>query len=266
MRRTVPPLSDALPIRRGIEILLGLGLAAVLIAGGAPAFLSGGTPAGPTAPARPLSDPAVFARFDPFFRQGEGPALLDLSAEGWLLFGTRTGASGTAILQGPDGTQAAYGIGDTVAPDLVLASVGRDHVLLSRSGRSIRLEFADISIPAPPPPPGGSTVGLSGDAATAAAEMGLVAPGADSFVAGLRPLSSGGEVEGYVWRRGAQIPALSAAGLREGDVITAVDGEPFTRDERLWELGQAVGGDAPVSLTVRRGGQTLNVTIDPPSE
>ena len=266
MRRTIPPLPDTLPIRRGVEIALGLGLAAVLIGGGASAFLSTGAPPRPANAVRPLSDPAVFARFDPFFRQGQAPAVLDLSAEGWLLFGTRTGASGTAILQGPDGTQAAYGIGDTVAPDLVLASVGRDHVLLTRSGRSIRLEFADISIPAPPPPPGGSTVGLSGDAATAAAEMGLVAPEADPFVAGLRPLSRDGQVEGYVWRRGAQIPALSAAGLREGDVITAVDGEPFTRDERLWALGQSVGGSASVTLTVRRGGQTLNVTIDPPSE
>lgn len=263
MRRTVPPLPDTLPIRRGVEIALGLGLGAVLIGGAASALMVAGTPPGPAAPVRPLSDPAVFARFDPFFRQGQGPAVLDLSAEGWLLFGTRTGASGTAILQGPDGAQAAYGIGDTVGPDLTLASVGRDHVLLTRSGRAIRLEFGDMSIPAPPPPPGGVTLGLSGDAATAAAEMGLVAPGADPFVAGLRPLSRDGQVEGYVWRRGAQIPALSAAGLREGDVITAVDGEPFTRDERLWELGQAVGGSVPVTLTVRRGGQTMNVTIDP---
>lgn len=266
MRRTLPPLTDTLPIRRGVEIALALGLGGVLIGGGGAALMPGGAIGG-TAPAvRPLSDPAVFARFDPFFRQGQGPAVLDLSAEGWLLFGTRTGASGTAILQGPDGIQAAYGIGDTVGPDLVLASVGRDHVLLNRSGRSIRLEFADITIPAPPPPPSSSTVGLSGDAATAAAEMGLVAPEADPFVAGLRPLSSGGQVEGYVWRRGAQIPALSAAGLREGDVITAVNGEPFTRDERLWELGQAVGGSAPVTLSVRRGGQTLNVTISPSTE
>ncbi|HAJ02265.1 MAG TPA: general secretion pathway protein, partial [Brevundimonas sp.] len=82
------------PIRRGVEIALGLGLAAVLIAGGASAFLSAGTPPEPADPVRPLSDPAVFARFDPFFRQGQGPAVLDLSAEGWLLFGTRTGASG----------------------------------------------------------------------------------------------------------------------------------------------------------------------------
>ena len=266
MRRTVPPLPDALPIRRGVEIVLGLGLGLVLIAAGVSAFLSTGAQPQPADTVRPLSDPAVFARFDPFFRQGQGPAVLDLSAEGWLLFGTRTGASGTAILQGPDGTQAAYGIGDTVGPDLVLASVGRDHVLLSRSGRSIRLEFSDISIPAPPPPPDSVVTGLSGDAAAAAAEMGLSAPQADPFVAGLRPLSQNGQVEGYVWRRGAQIPALSAAGLREGDIITAVNGEAFTREERLWELGQTVGGSAPVALTVRRGGQTLNVTIDPPSD
>ncbi|HAV50926.1 MAG TPA: efflux transporter periplasmic adaptor subunit, partial [Brevundimonas sp.] len=53
MRRTLPPLPDALPIRRGVEIALGLGLAAVLIAGGASAFLSAGTPPEPADPVRP---------------------------------------------------------------------------------------------------------------------------------------------------------------------------------------------------------------------
>lgn len=266
MRRSDFLLSETPPIRRGVEVALGLGLAAVLIGGGASALLRTDTPSGTSDLARPLGDPAVFARFDPFFREGQGPAVLDLTAEGWLLFGTRTGASGTAILQGPDGIQAAYGIGDTVGPDMVLSSVGRDHVLLARSGRSVRLEFSDMSVPPPPPPPGGSTIGLSGDAATAAAGMGLVAPEADPLVAGLRPLSRDGRIEGYVWRRGAPIPALSAAGLREGDVITAVDGEPLARDERLWELGQTVGGSAPVTLSVRRGGQTLDVTINPSSD
>lgn len=270
MRRAVPFQSalpfDAPTLRRGAEIALTLGLGVVLV-GGIIGMNSPGRPAQDTADiARPLSDPAVFSRFDPFFRQGDAPALLDLTAEGWLLFGTRTGPQGTAILQGPDGTQAAYGIGDTVAPDLVLASVAPDHVILSRGGRTLRLEFSDISIPAPPPPPGGTTPGLSGDAAMAAAEMGLTPPPADAYVGGLRPLSRDGQVEGYVWRRGARIPALSAAGLREGDVVTAVNGEALTRDERVQELGQTLGTGSPVTLTVRRGGQTLNVTINPPSD
>ena len=270
MRRAVP-FSAVLPFRtlsprRGAEIALAVGLGVVVVAG-IVGMSRGGHPAQASASAaRPLSDPAVFARFDPFFRQGDAPALLDLTAEGWLLFGTRTGAQGTAILQGPDGIQAAYGIGDTVAPDLVLASVAPDHVLLSRGGRTLRLEFSDISIPAPPPPPEGAAPGLSGDAAMAAAEMGLTPPPADAYVAGLRPLSHDGRIEGYVWRRGAQIPALSAAGLREGDVVTAVNGEALSRDERVQELGQTLGTGSPVTLTVRRGDQTLNVTINPPSE
>ena len=89
----------------GMELWLGRGglIAGTLLAALADlhsalaaAFLSAGPATGPDATVRPLSDPAVFARFDPFFRQGQGPAVLDLSAEGWLLFGTRTGASGTA--------------------------------------------------------------------------------------------------------------------------------------------------------------------------
>ena len=83
MRRTVPPLPEALPIRRGIEVALALGLGVVVISGSLTAGMSGHAPTGSTPTGRPLSDPAVFARFDPFFRQGQGPVPLDLTAEGW---------------------------------------------------------------------------------------------------------------------------------------------------------------------------------------
>ena len=45
----------------------------------------------------------------------------------------------------------------------------------------------------------------------------------------------------------ALIDCIGIDKLQPGDVITAVDGEPFTRDERLWELGAPLGL-APLGL------------------
>ena len=50
------------------------------------------------------------------------------------------------------------------------------------------------------------------------------------------------------------------AGLREGDIIIAFDGKPVSRDHPLAErIRERKPGDA-VSITVRRGGETLTLT------
>lgn len=54
--------------------------------------------------------------------------------------------------------------------------------------------------------------------------------------------------------------ALYAAGLRAGDVVTAVDGEARP-PEALSEYLSSLAADAEVALTVERGGQTLDVSV-----
>lgn len=230
-------------------------------------------PPGPAASsaAAPALDPVALTRFDAFFRDGgPGPrpdAPADLALGGWRLMGTRTGARASAILQAPDGSQAAYRVGEAVGGGLTLKAVAVDHVVLAAPGRERRLEF----VAGPPPPPAApgaaaATPALNADAAQAAAAMGAAPPAEDVYVQALRPHASAGRVEGFVWRRGAAGGALGAMGLREGDVILSVDGEPLTSEERVRELGPALASGRPVSVRYRRGDQEMNATFAPTTD
>jgi regulator of sigma E protease len=56
-------------------------------------------------------------------------------------------------------------------------------------------------------------------------------------------------------------PAVKA-GLRPGDQIVAVDGEPLTFGPRLPQIMQEIG-DRSITLTVKRGAQTFSVRVTP---
>jgi regulator of sigma E protease len=62
------------------------------------------------------------------------------------------------------------------------------------------------------------------------------------------------------------MPAASS-GLQAGDVITAVNGQPIALSEegavRLVEMISQSGPDKAVTLTVQRGGQSVDVTVSP---
>jgi general secretion pathway protein C len=97
-------------------------------------------PAGPV-----LSRPdglAVLTRFDPFFRSAPA-AMSEAAAQAFRLYGVRAGGggAGSAIIGGPDGSQASFAVGDEVAPGVRLDSVADDHVVLARGGARTSLYF-----------------------------------------------------------------------------------------------------------------------------
>jgi S1-C subfamily serine protease len=55
-------------------------------------------------------------------------------------------------------------------------------------------------------------------------------------------------------------PAASA-GLRRGDVITAIDGQNMTASEQLQDLVERSGLNHTLRLTVRRGERTQQISI-----
>lgn len=255
---TAPRMSS---LRRWAEVLLAL-LLAVQLVRLAIVILK---PDAPTATARVSSQPidtAILGRFDPFNRADAAAAPNSAAPPQLKLFGVRTGPSGGAIIAGPDGVQKSYAIGDEVQPGLVLSQIENDHVVLRRAGLGSRLYFDDQApseapralAPPPPPPPPAEQPAAAG--APARGGIDLTKLGQEM---GLRAAEGGGYV---VAPRGGGV-ILALAGLRAGDVITAVDGKPLTA-EASGNLAAQFAGRSSAQITFVRDGETRTVTLQVP--
>jgi hypothetical protein len=81
--------------------------------------------------------------FDPFFTAAVASAApiaaTDLTLHGFRQ--NRETGGGSAIISHSDGTQSSFGIGEEIAPGIVLKKVGFDHVTITRHGSDERLAF-----------------------------------------------------------------------------------------------------------------------------
>ena len=212
----------------------------------------------------PRADLSVLSRFDAFFRTGEASSLAEVTAAGseqFRLFGVRAGGpgGGSAIIGLPDGRQISVGVGEAIEPGLTLTEVGPDYAILSRNGSPSRVTFGEVPVgaAAPPPPPPGEQV-VTPQTAPAAT---TVDPQALMAEASLRPRMRGLAVTGFSVNAAGQTPALAAAGLQPGDVITAVDGVPLDGLGRINELRTRLQRAPQAEIRFERDGQTRTTTI-----
>jgi general secretion pathway protein C len=218
------------------------------------------TPLGPVGrwlPAAPPTIPAsaqlaLLSTFDPF-ATAQGPAAAAApaaAASGFILFGTRMslgGGPGSAIIAGADGVQNSYATGEEVAPGVRLLSVGFDFVLIGGNGAEQRLAMEGADPPAAAAgAPGGTGASL---ALTPAAIRNNVA---------LAPRLIAGRVSGFLVSATGNPAVLGRAGLRDGDVITAVNGRPLTDPATLQSQ---LSPGARLSLTVERGAASVPVSL-----
>lgn len=217
------------------------------------------------------ADPAVFQRFDAFFRTGGQSSLAEASAAGsgqMRLYGLRSDGAGggSAIIGLADGRQVSVGVGEEVEPGLVLRGVGPDFVTLARGASLNRLGFTDLPqgvAPPPPPPPGPQTVTPTPAARTApAAATGATVDAARLITqAGLRPRMRGLRMDGFTVTGSGDVALLQAAGLEPGDVILAVNGQPLDGPERIAALRSQLANSARAELRIERDGQVQTSTI-----
>lgn len=217
-----------------------------------------------TEPGRKQADLSVLSRFDAFFRTGEASSLAEVTAAGseqFRLFGVRAGGpgGGSAIIGLPDGRQISVGVGEEIEPGLILTSVGPDHAVVSRNGSPSRITFGEVPVgaAAPPPPPPTEQV-VTPQTVPAAT---TVDPQALMAEASLRPRMRGLAVTGFTVNASGQTPALAAAGLQPGDVITAIDGVPLDGLGRINELRTRLQRAPQAEIRFERNGQPRTTTI-----
>lgn len=104
---------------------------------------------GPERAARPpqVQPATLLASFDPFFTTAAAGTAAPIAAADLTLHGfrqdRRTGG-GSAIISQSDGAQRSFGIGEEIAPGIVLKQVGSNHVLIIRHGLDERLAFKEF--------------------------------------------------------------------------------------------------------------------------
>lgn len=211
----------------------------------------------PAAPAQTL------AAFDPFFRTGQaasGPATVTTLA--LQLFGTRiddaTGR-GSAIVAGADNVQQSVSVGEEVAPGVKLKAVFFDHVTLDRGGAEEDL-FLDQSGAPAAPGEGGAPAPPAGGAPMAVPPAGVSAASLRTDI-GYIPRIEGGRLSGLTVRPQGSGAAFRAAGLQEGDVVTAIGGRPVTGAGDFDRLQRDFAGGGNVSLTVERDGRPVPLNV-----
>ena len=225
------------------------------------------TPVGPLGDWRPAAPvvagvPAdTLASFDPFFLLDGDAAPATVTPLQLTLFGTRIDEArggGSAIVAGPDGVQKSVAVGEELAPGVRLKAVAFDHITLDRGGapedlfidQSGRVQPVQPGAPIPaaiPPADGGAPAGVP--VGQLRNEIGFI------------PRIDGGRVSGLVVRPQGSGTVFRQAGLREGDVVTAIAGRPVQGADDLDRLAIDYRGGGNIPLTVERGTQTLPLAI-----
>jgi general secretion pathway protein C len=215
---------------------------------------------------------ALLGSFDPFFRlSGANAAPVVVTSLNLKLFGVRedrASGRGSAIIGTPDGQQRSFAVGEEIIPGVRLTGVAHDSVTVSRGGTAEQL-FIDQSTPAtvvapgvapspPPPEVGPPPVEMMRTGSAPPPPRVVPPPPPVPVGVQIQPRLEGTQVTGVTIGGGGN--ALSASGLRPGDVVTSVNGQRITSAEQARALAaQLAGGEA--NIEVERGGRTVSLRV-----
>ena len=155
--------------------------------------------------------------------------------------------------------QRSVSVGEEIQPGVTLKSVAFDHITIDRGGATEDL-YLDQS-DAPTAAAGVSTPGAPSVQAPGSVPGGRRRDRAATKRHRLHPRLDGGRVSGLVVRPVGSGAAFRAAGLREGDIVTALGGRPVTGPGDIDRLAADFAQGGSLSITVERGDQTLPLSL-----
>jgi general secretion pathway protein C len=177
--------------------------------------------------------------------------------QGWAIIG----ASGQAA--------RVYATGASLPGGSRLFAVYTDRVILDRNGVRESLMLPRLA-------GGGAAGGMASRAAglpSPAVSDGSLAdsvrqllvqnPSAGAELLRPQPVFAGGSLRGYRVYPGRNRAQFSGLGLQPGDLVLAVNGAALDDPNRGLEILRGVGQGSAVTLTVERGGQQQQITVDP---
>jgi general secretion pathway protein C len=177
---------------------------------------------------------------------------------------------GWAIIGATGQAARVYATGASLPGGAKLFAVYPDRVILDRSGSRESLLLPRLA------------GGAGGGAAPRAAGLPPVAapnasiadsvrqllvqnPSAGAELLRPQPVFAGGSLRGYRVYPGRNRAQFAGLGLQPGDLVMAVNGAALDDPNRGLEILRGVGQGSAVTLTIERGGQQQQITVDPVS-
>jgi type II secretion system protein C len=179
-----------------------------------------------------------------------------------VLTGTVPGRSsheGTAFIGVDARNPQTYLAGAMLANGARLRQIFKDYVVLEQGGRTVRLYLADRQDRGSPQ--AGSDLLLVGGPV---AGKPATANSSEEFTDYIRPtpVFEGTNLTGYQVYAGIRADVFGQLGLRAGDVITSVDGVPFTDPTQAVEIFRQLASGIAMQATVRREGALHDISLD----
>jgi general secretion pathway protein C len=180
-------------------------------------------------------------------------------------------ALGTAVIAGPDQTDAGYHVGDVLPGGGVLEAIHADHVEIRNNGRRESLALTDTpaanqtgtaASPAQASAAAGAAaivVGATG-ARTAETSAQTTAAAALGSQANVLPVVENGQMVGARIAV-ADVALLERVGLRRDDVVLSVDGQPIAAGGFNQALEGRLRAGTGIDLVVRRDGREQTVRV-----
>ena len=198
------------------------------------------------------------------------PSTAPATSANLTLAGTLAGREpehGWAIIGASGQSARVYATGAPLPGGTKLFAVYPDRVILDRNGSRESLLLPRLSGGA-----GGALPRVAGPAPVATQDGSLADsvrqllvqnPAAGGELLRPQPVFAGGSLRGYRVYPGRNRAQFAGLGLQPGDLVLAVNGAALDDPNRGLEILRGIGQGSAVTLTVDRGGQQQQITVDP---
>lgn len=199
------------------------------------------------------------------------PSSAPATSANLALTGTLAGREpeqGWAIIGASGQSARVYATGASLPGGTKLVAVYPDRVILDRNGSRESLMLPRLSggagsAMAPRVASRGQAASPDASLADSVRQLLVQNPQAGGDLLRPQPVFAGGSLRGYRVYPGRNRAQFAGLGLQPGDLVMAVNGAALDDPNRGLEILRGVGQGSAVTLTVERGGQQQQVTIDP---
>ena len=175
-----------------------------------------------------------------------------------------------ALIAAQGGEEKPYAVGDDVSRGVQLTAIFPDRVILNRNGRleTLRLDkestsgLGDSPISQMPPSQDQEIDAGAAESLSQIRTQLLEDPSKVADYIRVQPVNSGSGLTGYRIYPGRDRSVFAAAGLRPGDIVTAVNGTSLNDPARSLQLLNDLSQSSQINLTVDRGGQPQSFSIN----